>query len=145
MRKSKKPAKAKKPTRKPSKARKARKTRKLKVTGIITGRFVEPETVAPEPIRAQILNSARDLTLGSRNDSYGDPIDNFARLAAIRAAFWQGSDTEEMTSAWGSAMDAVMVKLARIASAPTEEAKLAVDTYKDLINYAAIAVEVANG
>lgn len=100
-----------------------------------------PEEV---PFRAKLLNEARDLTCGPRQDEYGTPSYNIGRIAGIRHAFWEGSDEGEITSPWGTAMDAVLTKIGRIASAPSEERKLHKDHYLDAINYLAIALEVAS-
>ncbi|MDE2105712.1 MAG: hypothetical protein KGL39_51285 [Patescibacteria group bacterium] len=113
-------------------------------------------TPPPPPIRAQLLNDARDLTLGDRNKSYGDPLTNFNAIAALKKAFWTAmeisakeTDThiDRMKTAqntpWGHAIDMVFNNLGRIASAPTLEAAFAEDRYKDGINYLAIAYEIA--
>ncbi len=106
-------------------------------------RLAVDEAVEPEqPIRGQLLDRAKALTLGDRNRAYGDPLDNLSQSANIADAFWAGSDMSERNSAWGVAMDMVLIKLGRIASAPTDEMVLNEDHYIDAINYLAIALEV---
>ena len=108
------------------------------------------------PIRAKLLNDARDLTLGARNKSYGDPLENFNAIAALKKAFWTAMEISHkesdvhidrmktaQNSPWGHSIDCVLMNLGRIASAPTLEAAMAEDRYKDGINYFAIAYEIA--
>lgn len=113
-----------------------------------------PTPLPPElPIRAELLNAARDLTLGDRNASYGDPLTNFEAIVALKRAFWDAARRDspvcclgahmEQNTVWGHAMDMALMKLGRISSAPTKAAALGSDAYKDAINYLAIAYEVA--
>ena len=113
-----------------------------------------PDHLPPElPIRAELLNAARDLTLGDRNASYGDPLINFEAIVALKRAFWDAARRDspvcclgahlEQNTVWGHAMDMALMKLGRISSAPTKAAALDPDAYKDAINYLAIAYEVA--
>lgn len=107
------------------------------------------------PIRAKLLNDARDLTLGDRNKSYGNPLENFNAIAALKKAFWTAMEISHkesdvhidrmktaQNSPWGHAIDCVLMNLGRIASAPTLEAAMAEDRYLDSANYMAIAFEV---
>lgn len=131
------------------KARKAKRTKRHSDLNTLKGFFGADSRVAdqlpsePLPIRAELLNAARDLTCGERNRQYGDVLDNFSRTSAIRDAFWGGEEQKIITSAWGTALDMVLVKLGRIASAPTDEMAHYKDHYLDAINYLAIAYELA--
>lgn len=108
----------------------------------------EAPQVAPKPLRAQILDDARDLTLGARNEVYGDPLTNFEAIVALKCAFWDANmktaNAEiSQNTVFGHGIDLLLTNLGRIASAPTLEAALAEDRYKDGVNYLALAYEVA--
>ena len=101
-----------------------------------------------QPLRVQILEAGRDLTLGDRNISYGDPLENHEAIAALKRAFWDavyfGGNTPhfEQNSAFGCAIDAILTNLGRIASAPSRQAMLAMDRYIDAATYTATAYEI---
>lgn len=165
------PNRRKSPSRKPQKAKKTRKAHKTakartskslrkKKAKRAARRNAPTEVSAPPamedpalPIRGQLLNDARDLTLGDRNKQYGDPLENFEAIAILKRAFWEaawkaggwGDNPPHFVqnSPWGHAIDMVFNNLGRIASAPTLEATMAEDRYKDGINYLAIAYEIA--
>lgn len=108
-------------------------------------------------IRGQLLDDAKVVTEGDRNDAYGDPIFQFSTAATLKMMFWQAFDeaTERLpenqrmardvllgrNSAHGEALEMIFTKLARIASSPSSVARR--DTYLDEANYFAIAYEVA--
>lgn len=98
---------------------------------------------APDPIRAQILDAAKALTMGDRNKLYGSPRFNLETQGELREAFWRAAGPEHQYTSWGSAMEMVLCKVARIASAPNRETQLNSDHVKDAINYLAISLEVA--
>ena len=90
--------------------------------------------------------------MGPRNEVYGDPLDNFQAIADLKTAFWGNFrshpsiahyTTMEQNTPWGHAIDMVFNNLGRIASAPTVEALIAEDRYKDGVNYLAIAFELS--
>lgn len=108
-----------------------------------------PDAAQPMPLRAQLLKDGIAITLGDRNRSYGDPLENFAAIADLKATFWRhmtaGNNDPlfERDSPWGHSIDMVFNNLGRMASAPTLEAICAEDRYKDGANYLAIAYELA--
>ncbi len=117
------------------------------VTGHVTGHYVKPVTHEPhasvkqQPIRGQLLDRAKALTLGDREQAYGDPLTNFELVGKLKHLFWTHS-IGSRSSSWGHAIDMILTNLARIATAPTPEAALAEDRYVDLCGYASLAYEV---
>jgi hypothetical protein len=103
---------------------------------------------ADAPLRAQALQRGIDITCGSRNEAYGDPLDNFTAIGALKASFWEHVKSSpnasyiQQNSAIGHAFDMVFNNLGRIASAPNLEAALSDDRYVDGITYYAIAFEL---
>ena len=101
------------------------------------------------PIRAQVLNDARDLTLGDRNRQYNDPLFNFQAISTLKDVFWtmreRAGNHEQLTqnTPFGHSIDMVLMNLGRLATAPNREAILDIDRFKDGVNYLAIAFEVA--
>jgi hypothetical protein len=96
------------------------------------------------PLRAQVLQDGIDLTLGDRNRSYGDPLENFSITAELKRAFWRGMGRSgkkvAQNSEFGHSIDMVLTNLARIASSPSTH--LETDRFVDGANYMAIAYEV---
>ena len=80
------------------------------------------------PVRAQLLDEAKALTTGDRQDSYGEPVENMERIARL---------FNEMTghNITGSdvAMLHVATKLARLRTSPDHR-----DSVVDLAAYAGI-------
>ncbi len=126
------------------------------ITGHATGHYVKPHARSTEPepddryvnakpseqpIRGQLLDRAKALTLGDREQAYGDPLTNFELVGKLKHLFWTHS-IGSRSSSWGHAIDMILTNLARIATAPTPEAALAEDRYVDLCGYASLAYEV---
>ena len=88
---------------------------------------------AAEPHRARLLRTARELTCGDRNASYGDPVANHEHIAEIFNAI-----TGRDLTARECALLHVATKLARQRTSPRRE-----DSYVDLMAYAGIAFECA--
>lgn len=84
------------------------------------------------PIRAQVLDAARLLTIGARNRDYGDPIDNLSDAAAIFAAATGIPADPEL-----AAMFMIAAKLSRLRANPVHA-----DSLVDLAAYVAILAEV---
>lgn len=84
-----------------------------------------------EPTRAKLLQTAKDLTCGERNVSYGSPVDQAARAAAIFNA-WSGRNL----TATEISQVMVAVKLSRMPSSPTKA-----DHYADAMAYIGIVAE----
>ena len=84
-----------------------------------------------DPLRATLLQTAKDLTCGERNVAYGSPVDQAARAAAIFNA-WSGRNltATEISQAM------VAVKLSRMPSSPTKA-----DHYADAMAYLGIVAE----
>lgn len=84
-------------------------------------------------VRSQILSEANDLINGDREDDYGAPSDNFARIASIWNVLFPGSNfTPEKV-----ALAMIGLKLAR---SPEGYKR---DTAVDLAGYAALYAELS--
>jgi hypothetical protein len=100
----------------------------------------------PDPaIREQLLNDAREITMGDRNRSYGDPLENFRLTAQFKELFWRAMELSHKNRCWqnspfGHSIDMLFTNLARIATSPTTH--LERDRFMDGANYLAIAYEV---
>jgi hypothetical protein len=90
-----------------------------------------------ETVRARVLNEAKRITATDRNSSYGEPEDNFQRIADFWNVWLQGrlKDGTEITAGDTAAMQ-IMVKVAREMNAPKEDNKV------DIAGYAACWAEV---
>lgn len=94
---------------------------------------VEPEVTT----RARVLDEAKRITATDRNSSYGEPEDNFARIAAFWNVFLQDKLKPGVElSAGDTAALVILVKMAREMNAPTEDNKV------DIAGYAACWAEV---
>lgn len=85
-------------------------------------------------IRTEILKKASDVVNGDRDQTYGQPEDNFRIIAEL----WSAYKGVLFTSTDVGAMMALL-KIARIRSNPEKA-----DNYIDLAGYAACAAECAN-
>jgi hypothetical protein len=93
---------------------------------------------SPEPtVRAKVLDEAKRITATDRNSSYGEPEDNFQRIADFWNVFLQDKlkDGAKITAGDTAAL-VIMVKLAREMNAPKEDNKV------DIAGYAACWAEV---
>lgn len=90
------------------------------------------DTIAPRPLRARLLDEARDTTCGPREADYGDPVANMEHIARIASAI-----TRRQMSAAEIVAVHMATKLARMATSPLKE-----DHYLDLMAYAGILAEV---
>lgn len=171
-RKTKAAKKVKKPRKvKRRKSKKARKTRgrrsKLAIAKIVKAaekalrkkkrRARRPEPIEPIPapapapvipLRVKVLARGAEITAGDRNASYGDPLENFEAIAALKRAFWDaihnGNNDPliQQNTAVGHAMDMVFTNIGRIASAPSLKAMLEIDRAVDGATYIAIFHEL---
>lgn len=93
---------------------------------------------SPQTIRGQILDTAKGLTTGSRDKSYGPPIENLTVYAELMEAYVKGRTVVEGGSfdAVDSAIFMVLAKVSRIAMNRGHE-----DNYVDGAAYMAIAGE----
>lgn len=88
--------------------------------------------------RAEILDEAKSLTTGDRNAQYGEPIDDFTRIAdQLNALGYKAPHNKPMRPHDVSVIQAV-VKLSRIVNTPNKN-----DSWVDLAGYAAVGGEVA--
>ena len=85
--------------------------------------------------RAEILDTAKRIVIGDREQQYGSPEDNFATIAY----YWTTYLGREIVS-HDVAMMMVLLKVARIQSGQVKA-----DNYVDLAGYAACAAEIAGG
>lgn len=91
----------------------------------MTGKIVPP--------RASVLNRARDLTCGPREQSYGSPVDNMSDTAALWSAYLGAPVTAQQV-----AVCMALVKIARLRTSPAH-----MDSHDDAAAYIAIAYECA--
>lgn len=91
----------------------------------------------PTPKRAEILREAERLITGDRNQTYGEPMENFSIIAEYWNTFLSHKlkDGEKITPGDTAGMQ-VLVKLAREKGGPKEDNKL------DIAGYAACWAEV---
>lgn len=87
-------------------------------------------TMAPRTLEdaEALLNEALDKVTGERQDDYGDPRVNFARIAT----FWEAYLGTEVTASDVAALMALM-KLSRLAKSDDHS-----DSWVDLIGYSAL-------
>lgn len=99
------------------------------------------------PVREQALLRAQDAIMGDRNNSYGDPIDDFKRTADALTAMgygkrYRGPDFDNQyivpLEPHDIAIIQIMVKLSRLAETPTKH-----DSWVDVAGYAGCGAEVA--
>lgn len=92
----------------------------------------------PTTKRGEILDEAKSLTNGDRNSQYGEPIDDFTRIAdALNALGYKAPHGKVMMPHDVSVIQSV-VKLSRITNSPQKN-----DSWVDLAGYAAVGGEVA--
>lgn len=83
--------------------------------------------------RGVCLDKASEIVLGSREQSYGKPEDNFSRIALLWSDY-----IGYPISAVDVAMMMVLLKTARIKSGTATE-----DSFVDIAGYAACGAEIA--
>ena len=94
----------------------------------------------PVPARAEVLREAERLITGDRNQTYGEPMENFENIASLFNTFlrYKLKDEAEITPGDTAGL-MILVKLAREMSGPKEDNKL------DIAGYAACWAEVDRG
>lgn len=85
--------------------------------------------------RADILDTAKQLTCGDRNTSYGPPKENMTDIAQGITWLLRNKLVEPLTASEAAKIQ-VIVKLSRMRTSPDK-----MDHYVDLAAYAAIAGE----
>ena len=84
--------------------------------------------------REETLDNAKRIVTGRRDDEYGGPEDNFARIAALWSAYL-GTDI----GAEDVAIMMVLLKISRLAASYYEST----DSWVDIAGYAACGAEIA--
>ena len=89
--------------------------------------------------RERLLSTAADYVMKHRNKSYGEPDEDFQRIAAIASAmgFRFGEDGRTLTGS-DVALFMIALKTSRLAWNPTHE-----DSWTDIAGYAACGFETA--
>jgi Domain of unknown function (DUF6378) len=88
--------------------------------------------------RKRLLDTAAEYVLRQRNKSYGEPDEDFQRIAAIATAMGFRFSDRALTGS-DVALFMACLKLSRLAWAPDHE-----DSWIDLAGYAACGMETAN-
>lgn len=89
----------------------------------------------PLTARAVVLDTAKKLVLGDRNNTYGSPSQDFARTAAIWTALGFSFNGEKV-KAHHVAMAMMSLKLSRLAWSPLHS-----DSWIDAAGYSACGYE----
>lgn len=87
------------------------------------------------PSRDLVLDTAKGLISGKRDEEYGNPVDNFTAIASLWNAYLSRKQTGNLLPHDVAAL-MMMVKLARIANNPKSW-----DSWVDLAGYAALGAE----
>jgi hypothetical protein len=85
-----------------------------------------------ENIRTEVLREAATLVNGQRNRDYGEPIENFERIAAGWRVLLDAPVTPHQV-----ALCMAWLKMARLVETPRHE-----DSYVDLTAYGALAAQL---
>lgn len=85
--------------------------------------------------RIELLDLANECVCGDRNLQYGEPEDNFSRVATL----WNAYLGKMYVTSYDVAVMMCLFKIARLQSSAFES----VDSWVDLIGYAACGGEIA--
>ena len=85
--------------------------------------------------RSEILQKAKTVVTGERQQNYGTPEDNFKRIASL----WNAYKGNNLFDAVDVAMMMALLKIARISTGTQTE-----DSFIDLAGYAACGGEIAS-
>lgn len=86
--------------------------------------------------RKELLEQAAKITNGERQEHYGTPENNFARIAEL----WNAYTGTAQFSAYDVAAMMILLKTARIASDPKH-----LDSWIDIAGYASCGGEIVDG
>lgn len=86
--------------------------------------------------RKELLEEAAKITNGERQDHYGTPEDNFARIAAL----WNAYLGKPYLAVQDVAAMMILLKTARIAADPKH-----LDSWVDIAGYASCGGEIVSG
>lgn len=89
--------------------------------------------------RKELLEEAAKITNGERQDHYGTPEDNFARIADLWNTYLGLSNDVALKASDVAAM-MILLKVARIASDPKH-----LDSWVDIAGYASCGGEIVDG
>lgn len=101
--------------------------------------------MAKDNVRKQVLNAADKAVNGSRDKQYGQPEDNFLRIArlwnshGINSGLIDPTDASKQFTPEDVAIMLSLVKIGRLANSPDH-----LDTWVDIAGYAACGAEVAD-
>jgi len=84
-----------------------------------------------ETTRTDVLCSAESAINGGRADDYGEPADNYRRIAALWTAYLDDRLAEPLTVA-DAALMSILIKTARLIVTPDHR-----DSWVDVAGYAA--------
>lgn len=90
--------------------------------------------------RKELLEQAAKITNGERQEHYGTPENNFARIAALWNSYLGIQDPFTALSASDVAAMMILLKVARIASDPKH-----LDSWIDIAGYASCGGEIVDG
>lgn len=91
--------------------------------------------------RRQLLEQAADLIDGDRNNTYGDPADDFVRIADLWNVYLRERfDVTLRLEPADIGLLMVLLKVARLMHTPDHA-----DSYVDIAGYAACAYEITRG
>lgn len=90
--------------------------------------------------RPEILDTAKAVVTGEREQQYGSPEDNFTTIANLWMDYLIGAGSPVELSPHDVAIMMALLKVARIASGRTHD-----DNYVDACGYFACAAELAEG
>lgn len=86
--------------------------------------------------REDILDTAKSLIVGDRQDSYGPPLQSFTRLAAAMNIVLEGAGYPPITPTLAAKL-MLALKFSRLSGGDNKD-----DTWVDLAGYAALGAEV---
>lgn len=101
----------------------------------VGAQVINQGSTTEKTVRAKVLDEAKRITATDRNSLYGEPENNFQRIADFWNVYLQDKLAINLTAGDTAAL-MIMVKLAREMNAPTEDNKV------DMAGYAACWAEV---